>query len=349
MSEEKSAAQALQAYREARSVLSPLLSGLELLALLQGAFASGMLAIVREPSSPAQIAAGLHIDEERAIEFCNVFDAHGVFVKENGRYRLADKWITLTTPDSVYPFQSVLDGAYARAKALQVAAKGDTDFWTLTSDERLALAKGSSIDPASPVSPALVESLFRENVAELHAILMAGCRCLELGCGTGGGLLSRLRAYPNTTAVGVEIAADLVQEAQRRAAALGISDRVVFWQGDARDFGERDAFDHVFWSQFFFPPVTRPAVLRVAWHALKPDGILMAPIQGDSSIIKEHLHTEAGQAYTRSRVLFGSWGIPAQSADDLQRELEEVGFENIRPTAVLNPVIVARRPFRAKA
>lgn len=347
MSGDKSSTEALQAYREARGVLSPLLSSLELLGLLHGAFASGMLAAARELSSPAQIAATLHMDKERVIEFCQMFDAHGVFVKENENYRLADKWMTLTAPDIVYPFQYVLDSAYARAKALQVAAMGDTDFWTLTSNERLALAKGGAVDPASSTSAALIESRFQENVPELHTILTAGGHFLELGCGVAGGLLSTLRAYPNATAVGVEIAADLVEEGQRRAVALGVSDRVMFWQGDARDFNEQDVFDYVFWSQFYFPPFSRPPVLRVALHTLKPGGILMAPIQGDASIIGEHLHTEAGQAYTRSRVLFGSWGIPAQSAHGLQRELEEAGFENVRPTTLFNPVIVARRPLAA--
>jgi SAM-dependent methyltransferase len=203
----------------------------------------------------------------------------------------------------------------------------------------------SAFDPTSPQSVILFRALLQENLPELHAVLTAGGKCLELGCGVAGGLLSLLCAYPNTTAVGVEIAADLVEEAQRRAIALDINDRVIFWQGDAQDFNELELFDYVFWSQFFFPPSTRPPVLQVALHALKPGGILIAPLQGDSSIISEQLHTEAGRAYTRSRVIFGSWGIPAQSRQELQQELEAAGFENVRLTTLLNPVVVAQRPL----
>jgi protein-L-isoaspartate O-methyltransferase len=240
----------------------------------------------------------------------------------------------------------VLDGTAARAKALEFAASGNTNFWTLTPDERMALAKGSSINPASADSAMLMQSLFRENVPEVHAVLTAGGKYLELGCGVAGGLLSTLCAYPNATAVGVEIAADLVEEACRRAVALGVNDRVLFWQGDAQDFKEQEMFDYVFWSQFFFPAASRPQVLQVAFNALKPSGILIAPVQGDPSIMNDRLHTEAGQGYTRSRVLFGSWGVPAQSSQKLQQEFEAAGFEHVHPNSLFNPVLVARRPSK---
>jgi protein-L-isoaspartate O-methyltransferase len=347
MNEEKLAIQALQVYREARTVLTPLLASLELLGLLRGAFVSGILTTARTSSSPAQIAAAINMDQARVIEFCYALDAHGVFEKENENYRLTDMWVTLIAPEtSLFSFQTVLDAAFARTKALQLAASGNTDFWTFTSDERLDLAKGGSgIDPTSPHSAILVKALLQENVPELHAVLTAGGNFLELGCGVAGGLLSTLCAYPNTTAVGVEIAPDLVEEARHRAVALGVNDRVVFWQGDARNFNEREAFDYIFWSQFYFPPASRPPVLQVALPALKPGGVLIAPVQGDSSVISEQLHTEAGQAYTRSRVIFGSWGIPAQTSHELQQELEAAGFENIRLSALINPVVVAQRPF----
>lgn len=349
MNEENLAIQALQAFTEARAVLTPYLSGVELLGLLHGTFVSGMLDAARTPSSPAEIASAINMDQGRVVEFCMMLDAHGIFVKENENYRLADKWAVLIAREAPFTFQNILHGTFARAKALQVAASGSTDFWTLTPDDRLALAKGSSVDPTSPNSAIVLKSKLRENMPELHEVLTAGARYLELGCGVAGGLLSLLRAYPNITAVGVEIAADLVEEARRRAVILGVNDRVVFWQGDARDFREQEAFDYVFWSQFFFPVSTRLPALQTAFNALKPGGVLIAPMQGDPSVINEHLHTEAGQAYTRSRVMFGSWGIPPQTRQELQQELEQAGFEHSRPIMLFNPVIAARRPFSNNA
>lgn len=343
LNEENEAKQVLQAYREARTVLTSHLTSLELLGLLRGAFVSGMLTAAQTASSPAQIADAINMEQARVIEFCYALDAHGVFVKENENYRLSDKWVTLIAPDALFPFQTVLDGAFARARALQDAAIDSTDYWTITPDERLALA-GSAFHPSSPSSTILLKSMFRENVPELHEVLTAGGRCLELGCGAAGSLLTLLRAYPNTSAVGVEIAADLVEEARRRASELGFNDRVVFWQGDALDFNEQEGYDYVFWSQFFFPPATRAPALLVAFRALKPSGVLIAPVQGDSSVVNGSLHSEAGQAYTRSRLIFGSWGIPAQSRQELQQEIEMAGFEKTRLTSLFNPVVVARRP-----
>jgi ubiquinone/menaquinone biosynthesis C-methylase UbiE len=345
MDEEKLAIESLQAYREARTVLNPLLSSLELLGLLRGASASGMLALAQRPVSPEQIAAAMKMDKEQVIEFCMALDAHGVFVKENGNYRLADKWLTVTATEVPFPFQTVLDSTFARAKVLQAAASGGIDFWTLTSEDRLALAKGNAIDPGTPKSDIILKSMLRENLPELHTILSAGGRSLELGCGTAGGLLNTLRAYPNLSSVGVEIAADLVAEAQRRAVALGLEDRIVFWQGDAQDFKEHESFDYVFWSQFFFPPATRSRTLHVAYHALKPGGILMTPVATDPSVINEQLHTETGQGYMRSRIIFTSWGVHTQSSQELRQELEEAGFEILRPVVLFNPMIAARRPI----
>jgi SAM-dependent methyltransferase len=345
MSEAQSAVQILEAYRDARSVLNALIGGVELLGMVHGALACGLLQLARTPCTLEQIVVALRMDHERVIEFCNLLDAHGVFIKENGHYRLADKWVTLTAPDAIFPLGNILDGALARAKALQLAANAETDFWTLTSNDRIALAKSGSVDPSSPLSTTIMKSIYEENVPELHEILSAGGRILEFGCGLGGGLLSTLCAYPNTVGVGVDLADDLLDVARQRSAALGISDRVVFWQGDAQDFYEDHDFDYVWWSQFFFPPPSRAAALQAAFRALRAGGFLIAPVQGNPSIVVENLHSEAGQVFTRNRVIFGSWGIPAFSAEALKQEIETVGFISARLFAtVFHPMIVARRP-----
>jgi tRNA G46 methylase TrmB len=97
--------------------------------------------------------------------------------------------------------------------SLQAAQHYFESSAVLAAHERLAIAKGVTLDPASPYTPDLVKLLI-ENIPELGARLVSGGWYLELGCGVGGGLLSLLQAYPLLTAVGVEIAPDLVAEAQ---------------------------------------------------------------------------------------------------------------------------------------
>ena len=74
----------LPTYFEARSIFDPLLSAAQLLGLLQGAQRSGLLAAVRTPASPAQIAAVTGIDESRVLDICRALDAHEILIESEG-------------------------------------------------------------------------------------------------------------------------------------------------------------------------------------------------------------------------------------------------------------------------
>jgi SAM-dependent methyltransferase len=140
----------------------------------------------------------------------------------------------------------------------------------------------------------LMATLFEDFTPELHALLVDGERFLELGCGLAGRLLSLLQAYPSMTAVGVELAPDLLEEAQRRAQELGVADRVEFRATDAQEFTAEGLFDLVFWSQFFFPEASRAATLQVAWCSMRPRGYIGAPVRGEPSLLDD-LCSEQGR------------------------------------------------------
>ena len=346
MTEENASPNALQTYFEARPILDPLLSAAQLLGLLQGAHRSGLLAAARTPSSPAQLAAVTGIAESRVVDICRALDAHEVLVQADGQYQLADSWLVLTAPSSPFLFEDVLAFTFTQMKILANSAASLEDYWTLTPDDRIALAKGVTINPVSPQAPATLERLFREYIPEIHAIFVAGGHYLELGCGVSGTMLSCLQAYPKLTAVGVELAADLLAVARQRAYDLGVSDRVSFYEGDACDFHAPAQFDIVYWTQFFFPAGSRAAVLRVAFESLKPGGLLLVPLQRwEPSILTDSLHTEEGRVYTLAQVIYGGWGIPALSAEAIQQEIEAAGFIEAKLAMTSRPRrIVARRP-----
>src|SRR5262249_28649790 len=151
-----------------------------------------------------------------------------------------------------------------------------------------------------------------------------GARYLELGCGLAGALLTNLQLYPQVTAVGVELAEDLLKVARERAAALGVDDRVEFVAGDAGAYTDSVPFDVVFWSQFFFTHPSRQAALANAFARLRPGGLLLAPV----------LFTGAGDAAAADPeialdvLLVRSWGVPALSAEALAAEIGAAGFEH---------------------
>jgi cyclopropane fatty-acyl-phospholipid synthase-like methyltransferase len=342
MSDKSSPMEVLQSYFEARSLLEPLLLGTQLLGLLQGAYDSGILGAARTPVTVEQIASKTGVETQRVSDICHALDAHDVFVKENNLYRLDDRWAVLTSSEAVFPFENVLADTFAQAK---VYANSSNTYWTMSTEERVALAKGVMFNPASSLSPATMEAWIKEVSHDLHTMFLNGARYLELGCGIAGGMLSLLQACPRLRAVGIELADDVLAEARHQAEVLGVSDRVDFYQDDARNFKEKNAFDCVFWSQFFFPEASREATLKVAFNALKPGGVIASPLLDDPAIVLEDLHSVQGKYYALARLMYGGWNIPALSAEDVRREFEAAGFVETRIAVTsMNRNVIGYRP-----
>jgi len=91
-------------------------------------------------------------------------------------------------------------------------------------------------------------------------------RILEVGCGTGTNACYLAEKY-GCTVVGIDLAEHMVQQANRRAAELGLADRATFRVGDAYhlDFPDAtfDAVITVFVSQFLDPAKAFPEFSRV--------------------------------------------------------------------------------------
>lgn len=343
MTEDKAVPNVLPTYAEARSVLDPLLSAAQLLSLLQGALRSGLLAAARPPASAAQLAAVTGIAESQVVNLCRALEAHEVLIQRAGHYRLADPWLVLTTPNGPFPVENILALTFAQMKILTNSAAGNEDYWALTSDDRLAIATGITPNPASSQILGMVAKAYQEYLPEIDQIFSAGGHCLELGCGAASALLSYLQIHPKLTAVGVELAADLVALARQRALDLGVSDRVRLIEGDACAFRAPAQFDVVFWSQSFFPLAVRAAALQVAYQSLKPGGFLVAALQKREPTDK--LQTQEGREYTMLRLIRDGLGVPDVGAEALRQEIEAGGFIETKTITQLAPWrVLARRP-----
>jgi SAM-dependent methyltransferase len=343
MTEDKAVPNVLPTYAEARSVLDPLLSAAQLLSLLQGTFRSGLLAATRTPASATQLAALTGIAESRVVNLCRALEAHEVLIQSAGQYRLADPWLVLTTPNSPFLFENILALTFTQMKILTNSAAGDEDYWALTSDDRLAVATGVTPNPASSQVLGMVAKAYKEHLPEIDQIFSEGGHYLELGCGAASAMLSYLQVHPKLTAVGVELAADLVALARQRALDLGVSDRVRFIEGDACDFHAPAQFDVVLWSQSFFPMAVRAAALQVAYQSLKPGGFLLAALQKREPT--DRLQTQEGREYTMLRLIRDGLGVPDVGAEALRQEIEAGGFIETKTITQLAPWrVLARRP-----
>jgi hypothetical protein len=81
-----------------------------------------------------------------------------------------------------------------------------------------------------------------------------------------------------------------------------------------------------------------------AWRALKPGGRLLMPLlmrPPEPGALRE----DAGRRYSKARVLYGGWGIPVVTAEELRAETETARFEYVRASTTAGVrVLLMRRP-----
>src|SRR3954470_13567113 len=183
--------------------------GSELLAVLRGAADAGLLRALTEPVDVATVVAHLGLRVERAQAALELLGAHDIAVESEGRWRLSDDWIALVAGDTPFALPSLLGMVRIRGNHLEAALSDACDYWQLSEADRLTVARGVSFNPASDVAVASVRSGLA-TMDGVAAALDAGGAVLELGCGVGSRLTTLMRAFPQATAVGVELAEDLV-------------------------------------------------------------------------------------------------------------------------------------------
>lgn len=82
----------------------------------------------------------------------------------------------------------------------------------------------------------------------LDAVESSGCNftsLLDLGSGSGERLMQILHRFPNSTAIGVDIAGPAIEVARAEAQRRGYGDRITFAVGDARKLEYQDEFAQV--------------------------------------------------------------------------------------------------------
>ncbi len=289
----------------ASAALAPWLEGAQALVLLQGALAAGIVQAARGPRTPADLAADTRLDVRRVEAVCLALEAHGIFVREATTDRLADAWRALASTAALPLLRPRVEAMPAVTRALVAAVTSDASYWTTATADRLALAQWVTLDPTSPLTPRLlVDALVA--VPEVIARLEAGGRWVEFGCGVCGGLLSMLQAYPRATALGVDLDAEVLAIAASRAVRLGVQARLELRQADAGTLEEEASADVLFWSQFFFPAASRVAVLRAAFRALKPGGLLLATLLSEAPASPAESQPPTGREHAIDHVLYGS-------------------------------------------
>ena len=101
-------------------------------------------------------------------------------------------------------------------------------------------------------------------------------------------------------------------------------------------------FDVVTWSQFFFVDADRPGALATAYVALRPGGLLLAPLLGDDEAAAADPHGPEARNLAMAQVVHGGWGVPARTGAALVAELTAAGFLDVAVSpAAESPIRVA--------
>jgi SAM-dependent methyltransferase len=194
-----------------------------------------------------------------------------------------------------------------------------------------------------------VESFFRNGYRQnlssvwipkldgIDALLRAGGRVADVGCGHGASTILMAQAYPRSELVGFDSHAASIEIAKRRAAEAGVGERVRFEVADARSF-RRGPFDLICFMDSYHDLGDPHLAAAHARSQLPSHGSLMLVEPYASARVHENVGPIARLYFSASTTMCtpnalsqGSIALGAQAGPErLLGSLREGGFSHVR-------------------
>jgi tRNA (cmo5U34)-methyltransferase len=211
----------------------------------------------------------------------------------------------------------------------------------------MEMTRSPSFDPAQfeRLSTGSVPGYFA--IQELVALAVAAVappagKVLDLGCGTGAGVIALARALPEAELVACDPVAPMVAAARARCEEAKVRARLVV--GALPQVAAEAPFDAIVCTLVlhFVPPAERAALVAALRASLRPGGALVVTVRGRSE------SAEIEEAWARIRRHYAATrGVTAEElaareaqshremspllADELRAALVAAGFQTVAP------------------
>jgi SAM-dependent methyltransferase len=250
------------------------------------------------PTTPGRLAEGTGTAERYAREWLNAQAAGGIvdYDPATGEYTLPPEHAVAMTDESspaYLPgfFQIALGTVQGTTKIVEAARSGaglgwhEHDHDVHHGCERFFRPSYNAhlLDEWLPACDGVVEKLQR------------GARVADVGCGHGASTILMAQAFPRSAFVGSDYHPESIAEAQKRAEAAGVADRVTFEVASAQGF-PGTGYDLVTTFDALHDMGDPVGAARQVLGALAEDGTWMVvePMAGDR--VEDNL-TPVGRAY----------------------------------------------------
>jgi SAM-dependent methyltransferase len=170
-------------------------------------------------------------------------------------------------------------------------------------------------------------------MVEVEARLKEGAVALDVGCGSGRGVIAMASAFPNSRFHGYDAHQGSVDRARANAVAAGVADRVEFGVVDCTKL-PAEKFDFISCFDVIHDSVDPVGLLKSIRAALKPDGAFLMVEMNVSAKPEENINPIGRMMYAASTLYcmtvslaHGGAGIGALMGEEKARELaSEAGF-----------------------
>ena len=181
-------------FEASERTLDPLLNAASLLALVEGAEASGLLRALRSTTTPSEAARETGLPEAGCSDICDALVVGEIAERAGSRIRLTADWDALTSATAFAPLSDGFRMSDVTTRSLRHLS-GQGGFAELSPADRLAYARAVS---PNPFSPALVAAV-RQGAwtpASIRIRVREEDRHLELGAAWPAGSSAPSRRSP---------------------------------------------------------------------------------------------------------------------------------------------------------